>query len=320
VCGSYSTWPKFIETPTFKNVKRIQNASLGDIEPVDIPQAKKEPVCKVRIQIQKKGDLRFISHLDWLRMMYRAVSRSKLPVAYSQGFNPKPKIAFGPALPLFTESHGEYIDIELTERMEGVKDRLNAYLPPEGQVLDERLIPIGTPSIDKSIRRLHYRANYSVSTTCADPQNQVNMTERIAFLKSQPTLPIEVDIVRKSGNRKQPSKKVLDLVPYLENLEADGNGSISFTLRRLPARRNTAAQGIAQVEPGRYDNESQTSIQQADSAASGSAVGDDSHGLISIKPAWVLDLIHPNLNWSLIRTGIDLDAKSGVQQGAHTAS
>jgi radical SAM-linked protein len=317
VCGSYSTWPKFIETPTFKNVKRIQNANLAAEQTPDIPQNKKDPVCKVRITIEKKGDLRFISHLDWLRMIYRAVSRSKLPVAYSQGFNPRHKIAFGPALPMFTESLGEYIDIELTERVSGVKERLNTYLPPEGQILEEWLIPIGTPSIDKSIRSLRYRANYSVSTTCADPQNQVNMTERIAFLKSQATLPVEVETSQKSGNRgkrKQPSKKVLDLVPYLENLEADGTGSISFTLRRLPARRKPTAEGIAQVESGRYDNESQNVSQQTDPSVEHTVDGHDNHGLISIKPAWVLDLIHPNLTWSLTRTEVNLEAKPGPKQ------
>jgi uncharacterized protein (DUF2344 family) len=50
-------------------------------------------------------------------------------VAYSQGFNPRHKISFGPALPLFTESYGEYIDVELTEVVTGVAERLNAYLP-----------------------------------------------------------------------------------------------------------------------------------------------------------------------------------------------
>jgi hypothetical protein len=136
------------------------------------------------------------------------------------------------------------------------------------------------------------------------------MTERIAFLKSQTTLPVEVEISQKSGNRgnrKQPSKKVLDLVPYLENLETDGNGSISFTLRRLPAQRSEAVSGISQGKSGSYENESQNVIQQAEIGASNGADVENDRGLVSVKPSWVLGLIHPNAKWSLIRTEIQME-------------
>jgi radical SAM-linked protein len=321
VCGSYSTWPKFIETPTFKNVKRIQN-SLGEItEPEVIPQNKKEPVFKVRMKLEKRGELRFISHLDWLRMVYRAVSRSKLPVAYSQGFNPRPKIGFSPALPLFTEAEGEYLDIELTEPVAGVMDRLNPYMPPLAQLLDEREIPVHGPSIDMSIKSLHYRANYSGNTTCADPQYQVNMSERIAFLKSQTTLPVEVEVTRKSGSRKLTSKKVLDLVPYLETLEVDGNGTVSFTLRRIKTEGETIgnpgtkkpepADQTNGVETGSYANASHETLQNhgegiGESESSRAETLTES-GLASVKPSWVLDLINPNLKWSLTRTHLELE-------------
>lgn len=322
VCGSYSTWPRFIETPTFKNVKRIQNAISGDSEPEELPQTRKDPVCKVRLKIEKRGDLKFISHLDWFRMIYRAISRSKLPVAYSKGFNPRPKIGFAPALPLFTEAEGEYLDIELTERMTGVQAYLNPYLSPLSQILDERLIPIGTPSIDRSIRTLRYRANYSVNTTCADPQNQVNMSERIAFLKSQPVLPVEVEVTQKSGTRKQTSKKVLDLVPYLEHLEVDGDGSVSFTLRRLETGRGVHLSAVREkpqnadplngVETGIYENASQGTRPQNEGidAKGDSTLGVEpitESGLASVKPSWVLDLINPTLKWSLTRTSIEME-------------
>lgn len=321
VCGSYSTWPKFIETPTFKNVKRIQN-SIGDVVEVEeIPQTKKDPVCKVRLKIDKLGDLRFISHLDWLRMIYRAISRSKIPVAYSQGFNPKPKIGFAPALPLFTEAEGEYLDIELTERLTEVAEKLNPYLPPQSQIREEQLLPIGTPSIDKSIRSLRYRANYSVNTTCADSQKQVNMSERIAFLKLQPTLPVEVEVTRKSGHRKLTSKQVLDLVPYLETLDVDGNGAVSFTIRRLQASGETLGHSDRKlpepadetngVETGNYDNASHETLhepgeghQKGEKARAKSVT---ESGLASVKPSWVLDLINPTLKWSLTRTHIEME-------------
>jgi radical SAM-linked protein len=310
VCGSYSTWPKFIETPTFKNVKRIQNSMSSTTDVAELTQKEKVSVGKVRLKIEKRGDLRFISHLDWLRMIYRAVARSKLPVTYSKGFNPRAKVSFGPALPLFTESYGEYIDIEVTEAVSGVKERLNSYLPPTGQILEEWFIPVEMPSIDKSIRSLDYQASSSGSTTCTEPLNQVNMTERIAFLKAQATLPVEVETGQKSGNRskrKQPSKKVLDLVPYLKNLEIDGNGIISFTLKRLPIEKKNKVGEIDKVQPGSYENESQFNLETVNEGAFKNAEGSNDFGLASVKPFWVLSLIHPSMRWYLIRTNIQLE-------------
>lgn len=301
VCASYSTWPKFIETPLFKGVKKIQNA---DAAPEPPPQVKRTPACKVRIRLEKKGDLRFISHLDWLRMIHRAIARAGLPVAYSQGFNPKPKVSFGPALPLFTESLSEYVDIELTEETRGLKERLNAYLPPDGQILEEWLLPLNTPSIDSAIRSLTYAAKSSGSTTCADESSQVNMTMRVQFLKSQATLPVTVETKK---TRKNPnSKKDLDLVPYIENLDVDEDGTVRFTLRRLSADAGrdadpNHADGVGNGEPGNLN------------------------GAGSVKPSWVLGLIDSTAQWSVVRTHIEmaspgLDAGKAVDSGQVPAS
>lgn len=310
VCASYSTWPKFIETPTFKTVKAEQaQAKAEAMDETPVPQMKKDPVCKVQLKIQKLGDLRFISHLDWLRMIYRAISRSKLPVAYSQGFNPKPKIAFGPALPLFTASECEFLDIELTEPVYNVQERLNPYLPPGGQTLAEELLPIGTPSIDKSIRRFKYRANYSVNTTCADPASQGNMTERIAFLKTQSTLPVEVDIKKKRGKGSETQTQVLDLAPYLDDLHVEGDGAVSFTLRRLPLGSDCVDREASQDDTGFDETASQDFTQTTDTDA---RQPDRQSRIASIKPSWVLDLIDSSLKWSLIRADIELDPRKGA--------
>lgn len=309
VCANYGTWPKFIETPTVKRVKAFK-AEQAAQEPEEIPKTKKAATCKSRIQIEKRGDLRFISHLDWLRMIYRAIQRAKLPVAWSQGFNPKPKISFGPALPLFTESLGEYIDIELTEEVKDLKERLNPYLPPNGQVLAEQIIPIGTPSIDKSIRSVTYEArpaNSSGSTTCAQSDNRVNMTERIAYLRSQPTLPVEVETKPRPGKRGPHSKKVLDLVPYLEHLEvvSDDPGlcSVSLTIRRLPA----SGEGMNEIQTGSRDEAASCNVDHHPAHAGSVQSG-------SVKPAWVLDLIDSTIQWSLVRTSIELEPmKAGVR-------
>jgi radical SAM-linked protein len=68
---------------------------------------------RLRIRFSKHGKIRFTSHRDVARMWERALRRSRLPVALSQGFNPHPLLSFGLALPTGAESLGEYLDVRL---------------------------------------------------------------------------------------------------------------------------------------------------------------------------------------------------------------
>ncbi len=68
---------------------------------------------RLRIQFSKLGKIRFTSHRDVARIWERALRRSGLPVAYSEGFNPRPRLSFGLALSTGHESDAEYIDVDL---------------------------------------------------------------------------------------------------------------------------------------------------------------------------------------------------------------
>ncbi len=68
---------------------------------------------RLRLRFTKVGKVRFTSHRDVARMWERALRRSRLPVAYSQGFVPHPLVSFGLALPTGCESRGEYLDVRL---------------------------------------------------------------------------------------------------------------------------------------------------------------------------------------------------------------
>jgi radical SAM-linked protein len=74
---------------------------------------------RLRLRFSKKGKIRFTSHRDVARMWERALRRSGLPVAYSQGFVPHPLVSFGLALPTGCESDGEYLDVRLGEALAG---------------------------------------------------------------------------------------------------------------------------------------------------------------------------------------------------------
>jgi radical SAM-linked protein len=70
---------------------------------------------RIRFRFSKTGKVRFTSHRDVARMWERALRRSRLPVALSQGFSPHPLLSFGLALPTGCESLGEYLDARLDE-------------------------------------------------------------------------------------------------------------------------------------------------------------------------------------------------------------
>ncbi len=76
------------------------------------------PSFKVRLRFAKRGDLRLVSHHDLMRCLERMARRAELPLAESQGFNPRPKGAFTLALALGIEGHDEVVEMELLEPME----------------------------------------------------------------------------------------------------------------------------------------------------------------------------------------------------------
>lgn len=86
---------------------------------------------KVRIRFEKTGNARFISHLDLMRTMCRAFRRAEIPMRYTEGFNPKPRMVFGNPLSLGYESLDEICDMEIdvSAGLEEIRERLSAQLP-----------------------------------------------------------------------------------------------------------------------------------------------------------------------------------------------
>ncbi len=69
---------------------------------------------RLRLRYTKLGKVRFVSHRDGARLWERALRRVDLPVAYTEGFTPRPKVGFGLALPTAAESVAEYLDVDLS--------------------------------------------------------------------------------------------------------------------------------------------------------------------------------------------------------------
>ena len=93
---------------------------------------------RLRIRFKKVGKLQYVSHLDLVRTMHKTLVRSKLPLWYTEGFNPKPKMTFAAPLSIGTESVCEFMDVVLTERVEPQEAIrvLNANMTDEMQVTE----------------------------------------------------------------------------------------------------------------------------------------------------------------------------------------
>lgn len=89
-------------------------------------------IFRYRADYSRLGDGRFIGHLELLNLVFRALQRAGLPVLFSQGFNPTPKVSFSPALPVGVESEIEFFEVDLAEpisRPAEMMDELNRQLP-----------------------------------------------------------------------------------------------------------------------------------------------------------------------------------------------
>lgn len=130
---------------------------------------------RMLFEFGKTGRLRFISHLDLQRFMQRALRRTDLPVAYSQGFNPHPQMAFASALAMGWSSDVELLDVKLTEEIdEGhAREQLDRALPPEMPVYRARLVGDRFPAL---MARLIW-ADYRIELSGHDVEPLLNAVE-----------------------------------------------------------------------------------------------------------------------------------------------
>ena len=81
--------------------------------PKQQPEQQAPPVQRLRVRYAKRGRLRFTSHRDFSRAFERAVFRARIPMAYSSGFNPHPRISYAGAAPTGAASEAEFLEIGL---------------------------------------------------------------------------------------------------------------------------------------------------------------------------------------------------------------
>src|SRR4029453_10313522 len=114
------------------------------------------PAPRVRIRFSKRGKVRFTSHRDVARIWERALRRAAVPIAYTEGFSPRPKLSFGLALSTGHEAEGEYLDVALREApdplaVERLPALLGPALPAGIEVQAATALPPGADSLQQAV-------------------------------------------------------------------------------------------------------------------------------------------------------------------------
>lgn len=175
---------------------------------------------KAIIQFGKQGRLRFISHLDLQRFMQRALRRTGLPVAYSQGFNPHALLSFASALGMGVSSEAELLEVRFAEPVaeQTILEAMRAALPPEMPVYRVRAVDDRFPSLMATV----YCADYRMTLTGEGAKAIADAVP--GYLEKA-----EVMAVRKTKS----GEKTVNIRPSTLELRAEGteDGAYALTAR-----------------------------------------------------------------------------------------
>lgn len=181
----------------------------------------------IRIRFAKGEEVKFLSHLDVLRTMERAIRRAKLPIALSEGFHPKPRITFAQALALGVTSEGEYMDIHLTESLSPseVIKRLNQVFPVGFQALEASTVDAKSAKLMSVVERAVYQI-------VLDPPVG-KIADSVETLLS--TKEMQVEKETKKG------KRIVDIRPLIFDLRVVKNNEEQQVLRLVSKASNTGS-------------------------------------------------------------------------------
>ena len=172
---------------------------------------------RIRITFSKLNALRYTGHLDLHRLWERAARRAELPLAYSQGFHPQPKMNIAAALPLGFSSRCEMIDMRLEHDipLEGLREKLQETLPTGIQVASVESVDERAPALQTQVAAAEYEVTLTEAVDGSELKRRID-----SVMESE-------SIIRERRG------KTYDLRPLIESLELSSEGKIFM---RLTAR------------------------------------------------------------------------------------
>ncbi|MBE7436496.1 MAG: DUF2344 domain-containing protein [Anaerolineales bacterium] len=173
---------------------------------------------RVRITFTKQGALRYIGHLDLHRLWERAMRRADLPLAYSQGFHPQPKISLAAALPLGFSSRGEVLDVRLNEEVsvEDISSRLKDNLPPDINVREIKSVDEWLPALQTQVLSAAYDVRLTEPIDGSELKRKV---ESVMMTES---------IIRERRGKSYDLRPLIEMMSVIT--QADGTAWLKMTL------------------------------------------------------------------------------------------
>ena len=186
---------------------------------VDSDQPQPRPTHRLRLTFGKGGAARYISHLDLARALERSLNRAGLPVAYSHGFNRRPRLSLAAALPLGYTSEAEVADVWLNEAVAPALflERLAASIAPGISALAAAEVPLNAPSLQQQMAEAIYRVDF------LDVVDEAELRARVVEVLAAETLVCERFRPKERG-------QMVDLRPLILDLRVSRDGEEGPTL------------------------------------------------------------------------------------------
>jgi radical SAM-linked protein len=186
---------------------------------------------RLRVCYQHGAALRFISHLDVIRTFERALRRARLPIVYSQGFSPHPRLTWAAPLALGFTSDAEMVDCLLSPPIEPTEfaERLSAQLPVALRILSVAEVPANAPTLPAALTQTRYRVCFTGAAS-----NRVHGEEPWASLERGIVCLLASENIIRPLRGKRRGHGTYDLRPLivrLETLQTSQGQVLEMTLR-----------------------------------------------------------------------------------------
>ena len=207
------------------------------IEPPPIPQftghyvPNNTKVQRLRLWFGKLGDMALVSHLDLMRLFDRAVRRAALPVSFTAGFSPSPRISVALALPLGVTSSGEIVDFELTQIVEpeAFRQQLSRQLPADLPIYDAIALDLKAPAAMKTLSG----AEYILTVTAAQKTTLAQWQEWVESIKNSNEIGWEQTTKSKKTYQVNLRDRLFELELVAQHNPATGEPDNTFNLRYI---------------------------------------------------------------------------------------
>ncbi|MDT8395048.1 MAG: TIGR03960 family B12-binding radical SAM protein [bacterium] len=209
-------------TEQMANLPPIRLATGPDGPGEEVPEASDpmreadRPIRRVRTVFERTGDIRFLGHLEMVRLFERACRRASIPLAFTGGYSPKPRINFALSLPTATEALAEWLDLELNLAMpsDELMEKVNLQLPDGVRILAAWKTSLDGAALNGRVRSMEYTAGL--------PEPADGLEKLVSRFMEQDI--IEVVRVRKG------KEKTVDLKEFILSMEATDDRSLKFSL------------------------------------------------------------------------------------------